>query len=170
MPQPQAFRASAHVVYSLHAHLVFAPKYRHLVVTERVFATLRAAWLTVCERAEAALLESNCEGDHVHLLVAYPPKLSLAALVQRLKGYSSRRVRRVHYPEVTARLWGRHFWSASYCVMSCGGAPLETIKAYVRAQAGAVPSPAVRGTSSPDTAPLMSGASVPVPSLLESKR
>jgi putative transposase len=86
------------------------------------------------------LLESNCEGDHVHILLAYPPKVSLSTLAQRLKGSSSRRVRQLRFPEVTSKLWGPHFWSASYCVVSCGGAPLEVIKRYVQAQAGAAAS------------------------------
>ena len=34
----------------------------------------------------------------------------------------------------TRRLWGGHFWSPSYCVVSCGGAPLEIIKQYVEQQ------------------------------------
>lgn len=31
-------------------------------------------------------------------------------------------------------LWGDHFWSPSYCVVSCGGAPLEIIKRYIQDQ------------------------------------
>ncbi len=39
-------------------------------------------------------------------------------------------------PEVERKLWGPHFWSPSYCAMSCGGAPLEIVKRYVEAQRG----------------------------------
>ncbi|MCW3784649.1 transposase, partial [Defluviimonas salinarum] len=31
-------------------------------------------------------------------------------------------------------LWGEAFWSPSYCVVSCGGAPLDVVKAYVESQ------------------------------------
>ncbi|MCU0658694.1 MAG: transposase, partial [Polyangiaceae bacterium] len=31
-------------------------------------------------------------------------------------------------------MWGRAFWSPSYCAVSCGGAPLEVIKAYIEGQ------------------------------------
>ena len=34
------------------------------------------------------------------------------------------------WPEVAKALWDDHFWSPSYCVVSCAGAPLETVKAY----------------------------------------
>jgi putative transposase len=36
--------------------------------------------------------------------------------------------------EITKRLWGKAFWSPSYFVVSCGGAPLDTVKAYVSNQ------------------------------------
>jgi len=91
------------------------------------------------------------ETDHAHLLVAYPPKVALATLVQHLKGLSSRRVRAIRFPEVARTLWGSAFWSPSYCAVSCGGAPLATVKAYVRAQRGA-PAPSGGAASSPTSA------------------
>ena len=41
------------------------------------------------------------------------------------------RVRAHHWPEVAKALWGDHFWSPSYCVVSCSGAPLDVINAYI---------------------------------------
>lgn len=136
MVAPRGFRVGAHVVYSLHAHIVFTPKYRRRVITPRVFETMRVAWLQVCAALDAELVESNFEDDHVHLLVNYPPKVSLSTFAHRLKGVSARRVRRFRYPEVTRYLWGKHFWTEAYCVVSCGGAPLEVIRRYVQQQTG----------------------------------
>ncbi len=48
----------------------------------------------VCESFGAELREFNGEGDHVHLLVHYPPKVALSKLVNCLKGVSSRYLRR----------------------------------------------------------------------------
>ncbi|MGL4938650.1 transposase [Shewanella sp.] len=31
-------------------------------------------------------------------------------------------------------LWGNHFWSPSYCVVSCGGASLDVVKQYIENQ------------------------------------
>lgn len=47
----------------------------------------------VCESFGAELREFNGEGDHVHLLVHYPPKVALSELVNSLKGVSSRYLR-----------------------------------------------------------------------------
>ena len=129
-------RRGRHVVFNLNVHLVFVTKYRRAVITEPVFAVMRAAWEIVCREAEAELTEANFEGDHVHLLVAYPPKVALSTLVNSLKGVSSRRVRAENFPHVTKALWGDHFSSPSYCAVSCGGAPLEIIKRYVQSQQG----------------------------------
>ena len=130
MVRSSEFRTGRHVVYSLQAHLVFVPKYRRAVINERVLSVLEAAWKQVCSDFGCELRETGWEADHVHLLVGYPPKVSLSRLVNSLKGVSARRLRAASFPEVRNKLWGAHFWSPSYCAVSCGGAPLETVKRY----------------------------------------
>lgn len=150
------YQTGAHVVFKLSVHLVFVTKYRRKAITARVWEVMLAAYREVCAKAECDLVEHGWEPDHAHLLVAYPPKVCLATLVQHLKGLSSYRVRRRRFPEVTSTLWGRAFWSPSYCAVSCGGAPLATVKAYVEAQRG-LPSPAVGAPSSPGIAAANAG-------------
>jgi len=106
------------------------------VISERVFTVLRESWETVCGDFECELREAGYEADHVHLLVAYPPKVALSTLVNSLKGVSARRVRAAGFAEVERALFGPHFWSPSYCAVSRGGAPLETIRQYVERQRG----------------------------------
>ena len=137
MPNASDMHRGRHVVYNLNAHLVFVPKYRRGVLTAKVFNLLLEAWRGVCRDFECELRETGYETDHVHLLVSYPPKVALSVLVNSLKGVSARRLRAAHLPEVERRLWGPHFWSPSYCAVSCGGAPLEIVKRYVEAQRGA---------------------------------
>lgn len=128
------FRRGRQVVFKLHVHLVFTPKSRRGVITERVWQVLRAAFERVCVDFGATLNEGNYEADHVHLLVSYPPKVSLSGLVNSLKGVSAYDVRRTGYEEVKRALCGRAFWSPSYCAVSCGGAPLEELKGYIEGQ------------------------------------
>lgn len=122
------------MVYELHAHIVLTPKYRRKVMTDRVRDQLLEAFTEVCGRYEATLDEFETDRDHAHLLVTYPPKIALSKLVMSLKTISSMRVRAHGWPEVTDALWGKHFWSPSYAVASCGGAPLDIVKAYIRNQ------------------------------------
>ena len=84
----------------------------------------------VCLDFEAELMEFDGQDDHAHLLVAYPPKASISAMVSSLKGASAYRLWALNFTEVQRKLWGKHFWSPSYCAVSCGGAALETVKAY----------------------------------------
>lgn len=139
MPHASDFRTGRHVVYKIQAHLVFVPKYRRRAITPRVFDLLRTSWEVVCRASGCSLEEAGFEADHVHLLVSYPPKVSLATLVNSLKGVSARKLRAAQLPEVTAKIWGSHFWSPSYCAVSCGGAPLAVIKQYVESQRGSSP-------------------------------
>ena len=141
MPRVNDFRTGRHVVYDLQAHLVLVPKYRRAVINERVFAVLRTAWAQVCEDFGCELRETGWEADHVQLLVRYPPKVALSRLVNSLKGVSARRLRASNFPEVRSKLWGSHFWSPSYCSVSCGGAPLDRVKRYIQAQRGEASSP-----------------------------
>jgi putative transposase len=146
MDKSTEFYTGRHVIFQLYAHLVFITKYRKEAITERVFLILKEAFESVCKDFEGELLESNYEEDHVHLLVSYPPKTSVSKLVNSLKGVSARLLRAKKLPEVAKKLWGKHFWSPSYCVVSCGGAPLEVLKRYIQSQRG---SHDTNGASSP---------------------
>ena len=122
------------MVYRLHAHIVLTPKYRGKVMTDRVSADLRSSFEEVCGRFDVSLDAFETGQDHAHLLVTYPPKVALSRLVMSLKTISSMRVTAHGWPEVARALRGDHFWSPSYAVVSCGGAPLDVVKAYVESQ------------------------------------
>ena len=134
MDDARAFRTGRHVVYKLHVHLVFVTKYRRGVISNRVRTFLKDVMTKVCQDFDAKLMEFAGEDDHIHVLVAYPPKVAISTLVNSLKGASAYRLRRQNFPEVRQKLWGSHFWSPSYCAVSCGGAALETVKAYIQNQ------------------------------------
>lgn len=128
------YRHGRHCVFLMHCHLVFVTKYRRFCFTKRVLAHLKTIMADVCSKSDAELIEFNGEGDHVHLLIEYPPKLSISKLVNSLKGVSSRYIRKANYPEVENKLWGTKLWSASYFAGSCGGSSLSKIKEYIEFQ------------------------------------
>lgn len=127
-------RRRRHSVSLLHAHLVFVTKYRRRVITTRVFERLRRSMTQTARALGVTLVAIEADGDHPHLMIEHQPCLTLSEIVRRLKGASSRFIRQARLPEVLRRLWGRAFWSPSFFVVSCGGAPLETVKAYVENQ------------------------------------
>jgi len=130
MRQQEDYRRGRHVVSSLNVHLVFVTKYRRGVLTGEHLDALREVFARVCAEFGAELIEMDGEDDHVHLLVAYPPQVSVTRLVNSLKGVSARRLRQRY----RVRTHRAHLWSPSYRAASAGGAPLETLKQYSRQQ------------------------------------
>ncbi len=123
-----------HVVYNLHAHLVFVTKYRRKAMTGEMLTRCEEIMREVCEDFEAELKQFNGEEDHVHLLVHYPPKVQLSKLVNSLKGVSAKLLRKEYDTHVRRHLWGGHFWSGSYFAGSCGGAPQTVVRQYIENQ------------------------------------
>lgn len=135
MTDQNDFRAGRHVVYAMHAHLVFLTKYRHPVFTSTHLDRLAEIFRDVCSDFEAELAEFNGEANHVHLLVHFPPKVTLSKLVNSLKGVSSRLLRK-EFEDLRVAYWkGVRLWSGSYFAGSVGGAPLEVLRDYIEQQA-----------------------------------
>ncbi len=133
MDKSSEIRTGRHCVFNLHAHLVFVTKYRRGVFQARHLEALREAFAKICLDFEAELVEMDGEDDHVHLLVSYPPKVSLSKLVNSLKGASSRTLR-ARFPDVRNRYFKNTLWSPSYFAASCGGAPISIIRQYIEQQ------------------------------------
>ena len=127
-------RHGRHCVFIMHVHLVFVTKCRRNVFTREILEDLRGIFTSVCTDFEAELIEFDGEHDHVHLLVNYPPKVSVSVLVNSLKGVSSRLVRKRYAPAISKKLWGHALWSPSYFCGSCGGASLDVIRKYIEQQ------------------------------------
>lgn len=118
----------------MHVHLVFVTKYRRDVFTKAILNDLQEIFASVCADFEAELVEFDGEDDHVHLLVNYPPKVAISKLVNSLKGISSLLIRKKNYPNIKKKLWKGALWSPSYFAGSCGGAPIEIIRQYIKQQ------------------------------------
>lgn len=124
-----------HCVYALHYHLVIVTKYRRECITVPMLLRLREISAQRCKDWRGELVEFNGEADHIHLLVSLPPNLDLSRFVNNLKTTSSRLIRR-DFAGQLARVYRKPvFWSRSYCIISCGGAPLAILKQYIEQQA-----------------------------------
>ena len=134
MNKSNDIRHGRHCVFNLHIHLVFLTKYRRSVFTKAVLEDLKEIFASVCQDFEAELVEFDGEKDHVHLLINYPPKVSVSRLVNSLKGVSSRLIRKKRYACIQDKLWAGALWSPSYFAASCVGAPISIIKQYIEQQ------------------------------------
>ena len=124
-------RKERHSVSDLKIHLVCVTKYRRPILTAESLAVLEVSFREVATKMGFEIEEFNGEPDHVHVLIEYPPKLSISQMVNALKGVSSRRYGQAGYPKP----YGRDaLWSPSYFASSVGGAPLEVLKRYIQNQ------------------------------------
>lgn len=94
---------------------------------EEIFKANASRW-------ECELLEFNGEADHVHLLVSLNPKVNPSVFVNNMKTVSSRLIRKEFSNELTRVYRQPVFWSRTYCIVTCGGAPLSVIKQYIVSQ------------------------------------
>jgi putative transposase len=88
----------------------------------------------VCGDFGAELRDFSGEDDYIHLLVGYPPRVAISALVNSLKGVSARRLRSEFTGRLNRYTFHGHFWSPSYLAASCGDAPLSVIRQYIEGQ------------------------------------
>ncbi|MEG5063304.1 IS200/IS605 family transposase [Microcoleus sp. B3-A4] len=125
------FRRERHSVTELKIHLVCVTKYRRSVFTGESIDLIEKSFREVAEKMNFQVLEFNGEADHIHVLIEYPPKLSISSIVNALKGVSSRRYGQAGYPKP----YGKDaLWSPSYFASSVGGAPIEILKQYIKEQ------------------------------------
>ena len=113
---------------ALNVQLVLVTRYRRGLLTGEHLGTLGGVFASVGADFGAELVELDAEDDHVQLLVASPPQVAVARLVNSLKGVSARRLRQRY----RVRTHREHLWSPSYFAASAGGVPLETLRASIR--------------------------------------
>lgn len=70
------------------------------------------------------------EGDHVHVFVSVPPKVSIPDLMRVFKCISAK-VLFEDFPEIKKQLWGGHLWSEGYAVRTAGDVTGAMIEEYI---------------------------------------
>jgi putative transposase len=70
------------------------------------------------------------DGDHVHVFVSAPPKVSIPDLMRVFKCISAR-VLFVEFPDIKKQLWGSHLWSEGYAVRTAGDVTGAKIEKYI---------------------------------------
>lgn len=126
-------QSGGHSQHALAFHLVWCVKYRRTILTHEIGDRVKEIVRQKAAEIGCEIIEAETDVDHVHIVVRLKPSHTLSKVVQRFKGASARIIF-LEFPELKNRLWGGHLWSPSYYAATVGGAPLETIKKYVRSQ------------------------------------
>ena len=132
--QESKYLHKSHNVSVLIYHFVCPAKYRRLVFTSQVDATLKAICLEIEKRYDVRFLEIGTDKDHVHFLLQSVPTKSPTQIIKMLKSITAREIFRKH-PDVKKQLWGGEFWTDGYYVSTVGKhADESVISKYVREQ------------------------------------
>ena len=112
-------------------HLVFSSKYRGKVLVGEVGKRCEEVISEICEEIEIEVIEIAVNVDHVHLFIQIPPKYSYSEIANKIKGKSSRILRR-EFPHLV-KWCPRGLWAPSCYHGSVGYGP-DAVKNYISSQ------------------------------------
>ncbi len=122
-----------HSVFALNYHLVLVVKYRRKVIDDIISNRLKEIFEKISPTYNITVVEWNHDIDHVHILFKAEPNSELSKFINAYKSASSRLVKK-EFPKIREKLWKDYFWSRSFCLITTGGANIETIKKYIQSQ------------------------------------
>ncbi len=122
-----------HSVFMLYYHLILVVKYRRKVFGDDIAKFAKTQFTKVSPKYNITLEEFNHDCDHVHILFRAQPNSEISKFINTYKSSTSRMIK-TNYPEVKTKLWKSSFWTKSYCLLTTGGASIETIRSYIETQ------------------------------------
>ena len=126
-----ALRRSSHAVYDLKYHFVWIPKYRKRILTPEIADYAKQVFRKTAEEYDMVIDTVEVVGDHVHIFLEAPPRLSPSRIVQILKSISARELFR-QFPRLRRQLWGGKLWSRGYFVRAVGDeVTADVIRRYI---------------------------------------
>jgi len=106
-------------------------KDRYAVLQGAMRECIRQIIRQTCDEMGVYIVRGVLARDHVHMFLSTPPlKLSLSAVMQRIKGRSARRIQ-MEFPELRKRYWGRRFWARGYFSTTSGNVTDDIIMQYL---------------------------------------
>ena len=122
----------SHTKWECKYHVVFIPKWRRRVLYGQLRQHLGEVFRRLAEQKESRIEEGYLMSDHVHMMIAIPPKNAVSQVVGYIKGKSAIHLARV-YGERKRNYTGQHFWARGYFVSTVGRDEV-VIRAYIRNQ------------------------------------
>lgn len=112
-------KSLSHSKWRCKYHIVFAPKYRRQIIYKQIKADVGKILRELSERKQVEIIAAECCPDHIHMLVAIPPHLSVSQYMGYLKSKSSLMIFDRH-ANLKYKYGNRHFWCRGYYVDTVG--------------------------------------------------
>jgi putative transposase len=129
MDEPESLN---HTKWECKYHVVFIPKCRRKTLYQELRRYLGEIFRRLAEQKESQIEEGHRRPDHVHMMIAIPPKYAVSQVMGYIKGKSAIHLARV-YGERKRNFVGQHFWARGFYV-STGGRDEAVIREYIRKQ------------------------------------
>ena len=125
------YRHTNTTVSLINYHFVFCPRYRRKVfLIPKVEERFKELIDEKCKELNIKIIAIECDKDHVHIFLNCIPTQSPADIMQYIKGYTSKILRKEF--EQLAKM--PSLWTRSFFVSTAGNVCSDTIKKYVENQ------------------------------------
>ena len=125
------YRYTNTTVSLINYHFVFCPRYRRKIfLIPRVEERFKELIDEKCKELNIKIIAIECDKDHAHILLNCIPTQSPTDIMQYIKGYTSKILRKEF--EQLAKM--PSLWTRSFFVSTAGNVCSETIKKYVENQ------------------------------------
>jgi REP element-mobilizing transposase RayT len=118
----------SHTYSQIHVQLVFAVKYRELLIERKWKNRLYRHITDIVQRNKHKLLIINGMPDHIHILVGLRPRQSVSELMQEIKGSSSKWINDNHLVK------GKFEWQNGYGAFSYSKPEIWNVIQYIENQ------------------------------------
>ena len=112
--------------------VIWIPKYRKKAIFGDLRKYLGEIFRELARQKECTVIEGHLMPDHVHIMLAIPPKYSVAQVVGFIKGKSAIQIAR-NFQCRKKNIVGQNFWARGYYV-STVGKDEEAVRAYIQHQ------------------------------------
>ena len=122
----------SHAKWDCKYHVIWIPKYRKKAIIGELRKYLVEIFRELARQKECTVIEGHLMPDHVHIMLAIPPKYSVAQVVGFMKGKSAIQIAR-KFQGRKKNFVGQNFWARGYYV-STVGKDEEAVRAYIQHQ------------------------------------
>lgn len=119
-----------HKVYNISYHITWIPKYRKHILNNIISNSFKIYLFEKANQLGISIEALEIMPDHVHIFIKSNPNLSIAFIIQQLKGYTSYKLR-LQYPFLKKF---KSLWTHSYYVETIGLISEQTIRKYIEMQ------------------------------------
>ena len=104
------FESLSHSAWDCKYHVIFIPKCRRRTLYGELRKHLGDVFRKLAAQKESEIVEGHLMPDHVHMMIAIPPKYAVSQVIGFIKGKSAIHLARV-YGERKRNFVGQSFWA-----------------------------------------------------------